>query len=353
VDLAELYRFALTEPGVDEVGPHRRSKPDAGDVYLRLGDMFFKKDSRDVVIVLSAACDLAYAPEEARAFPTDRFVLFEYGELQPIGEEPREAAMRTELFILDGQIFRILWDHRQAVWKEYGQSRAWLGSEGYKRRARLALPYALELQKSFANHITRIGMPVTPPMLGRGDVEIYCEGKDGNWERIDTVGDGAQVVRRKKSEGTDQEMFVLLIDCIGRIITSLKHVQARLAGRQTALNNELAALPPAVDAPSKKARQPVEGKLKGLETEMAKLTSLMQTYSRWLPMVETPQPLPPVGGKSEIDPKLLWVYRNTSFTGKYTAGPPIALHIRTAAPSPEGDPGSAAAPLAVEDTKRE
>ena len=75
------------------IGPHPRAAEGNTEPYLQLGDMFFKATGgNEVLIVLSAACDLAYAPGARREFPTNRYVLFEYGELQPIGEAPREAA---------------------------------------------------------------------------------------------------------------------------------------------------------------------------------------------------------------------------------------------------------------------
>jgi hypothetical protein len=353
IDLAELYRSALTEPGVDDAGPHRRSVGIAAataggthaqteatgatggartppeDVYLRLGDMFFKADTREVFIVLSAACDLNYAPGEIRAFPSERFILFEHGELQPIAELPKDAAMRTELFSHDGQAYRIAWDHRGAIWKEYGQARAWLTTNGFVRRTRLSLPYALELQRSFANYITRIGLPVRPPVFARGTVDILCEDEDGSWKRLASVTDGAQLIRRPMGENKpDEELFVLTVDCISHVIASIQTVYDSLNLKKTDITEELAKPAPADPKQTKQRQQRLDGQMKGVQGKLAKLEQQSQAINQWLPMVQSPQPLPRPGEKQEIDPKLLWVFREFAYSGRFPNGPPIVLHIR-------------------------
>jgi hypothetical protein len=351
IDLAELYRSALTEPGVDDAGPHRRSLTIAAaaggtaqtqpagatgttgslpeDFYLQLGDMFFKADSPEVYIVLSAACDLNYAPGETRTFPSERFVLFERGELQPIAEFPKEAAMRTELFSHDGKAYRILWDHRGAIWKEYGQARAWLTTNGFVRRTRLSLPYSLELQRSFANYITRIGLPVRPPIFSRGTVEILCEDENGSWKRLVSVIDGAQLIRRAMTENKpDEELFVLTVDCISHVIASIQTVSDSLNAKKTPITEELSKPAPSDLKQAKQQKEILEGKLKGIQGKLDKLAQQSQALNQWLPMIQSPQPLPKPGDKQEIDSKLLWVYREFAYDGKFPNGPPLVLHIR-------------------------
>ena len=337
-NLAEIYRFALTEPGIGPLGPHPRAAPGSNEPYLQLGDMFFKDaGGTEVLIVLSAACDLAYAPGAARAFPTDQFVLLEYGELQPITDEPRDSAMRTELFHFNNAVYRILWDHRRAVWKEYGAVEGWLTGEGFVRRARMSLPYALELQKSFANHITRIGMPVKPPLFLKADVEVVAGGEDGTCEIIATIANGAQVIRRRGEEQKrDEEFFVLTVDCVGQIVASLQQVFERINEQHGAVAAEVAVLKGSPDPENARKLKPAEGMQRGLVGKIEKVNSLMQAYEQWLPLVQTLQPLPTVGGRHELNAQLLWVFRNATdlLGGKYSFGPPIVLHLKTTYPIP-------------------
>lgn len=334
VDLAQIYRFALTEPGVEALGPHPRAAEGNTDPHLQLGDMFFKPgDGKEVLVVLSAACDLAFAPGAARLFPHDQFVLFEYGELQPITEAPRDAAATTELFLFDDTVYRILWDHRKAVWKEYGNVTAWLQGSGFTRQTRLSLPYALELQRSYASHFTRIGMPVKPPMIMRADVEVIGQDGTGKCTRLATIEGGAQVVRiLDDDKKQDEEFFVLTVDCVGSVVSSLQQVVDRISAADATLEEGIAEIRKAAGADIEKELRPLHGKREGLKGERAKVTSLMQAYDQWLPMVRKLQKLPAVGKRHDIDPRLLCVFRNAaeSFAGAYPKAPPIVLHIVTA-----------------------
>jgi len=332
-NLAEIYRCALTDPGVGALGPHPRAEAGNTQPYLKLGDMFFKPSgAKEVLIVLSAACDLTYAPGAARDFPADQFVLFEYGELQSIAELPSESAMQTELFLFEGGVYRILWNHRRAVWKEYGTVEPWLTAEGFVRRARLSVPYALELQKSFANHITRIGMPVKPPLFMKADVDVVAEGDDGNCRVIATIASGAQVIRRRDEEAKkDEELFVLTVDCVGQIVASLQQVYERLNTAKAELVAQIESLRQAKDPANDKKLKPLEGQMQGFAGKIAKVDSLTQAYQRWAPLVQKLQDLPEVGGKNEIDRQLFWVFRNAPalFARRYNFGPPIVFHLKT------------------------
>ena len=65
-ELAEIYQYALTEPAVEELGPHPRADSKSKEPYLQLGDVFFKDSGGDeALMVANAACDLAYSPGEA------------------------------------------------------------------------------------------------------------------------------------------------------------------------------------------------------------------------------------------------------------------------------------------------
>lgn len=337
VDLADIYRCALTEPGVGPLAPHPRAEAGNTQPYLQLGDMFFKLGgAKEVLIVLSAACDLAYAPGAAREFPANQFVLLEYGELQSIAELPTESAMRTELFLFDSAVYRILWNHRRAVWKEYGTIEQWLTTEGFVRRARLSLPYALELQKSFANHISRIGMPVKPPLFMKADVDVVAEGDDGNCRVIATIRNGAQVIRRRNEEDKkDEEMFALTVDCVGQIVASLQQVYERLNAGAAAIISQIESLKQSEDPAKDKKLKPLDGQRQGLAGKIAKVNSLTEAYPQWTPLIQKLQLLPEVGGKNEVDRQLFWVFRNAAalVEGRYNFGPPIVLHLKTSYPA--------------------
>ena len=190
--LTEIYKTALFDLNVGDVGAHPQASTDEQDAtceaYLHLGDFFFKDVASDVWMVINAQCDLAFAPGSAqRPFKSERSVLVIPGRLKPI-ETPIEAGdrskPRTELFDHEGIKYRIIWDTRRVSAVEYGKIREWQKAKGYKRIARLRLPYALEVQSAFAGDLTRVGTPVAPPFFQPVTVYMYCAGVDAKSEEL-------------------------------------------------------------------------------------------------------------------------------------------------------------------------
>ena len=345
-ELAEIYFYALTEPCVEELGPHPRASESSLEPLLRLGDLFVKDQTHDVLMVINAACDLAYAPGTKRAFPESRSILLMHGHLHRYEEIDRSDAFRTELFKYDGKVFRILWDHRRVTSKDYGQVRDWLGQEGYVREARLALPYALQVQQVFGMHLMRIGVPTKPPMFRHADVEIYCEGDDGNYIQVDEpIRNGALIIRRP-TEDQDEDLFVLMLDCIGKIVSRLAVVVQRCESQKARLADEISSVVGS-DAKAKKNAQVARGRLTGVEGKLAKLEQLKSLSQVWVRIARTLSPLPGFKEKKEVDPKLLWVYRDRAFAEKYSEGPPIVLNIRSEQASSEEQRQQSQSPATV------
>jgi hypothetical protein len=124
----------------------------------------------------------------------------------------------------------------------------------------------------------------------------------------------------------------------------LQQVFDHLNEKRQALAAEAAQAAAQTDPSAKKAKQVAEGKLQGLDGKIQKVVTLMQTHQQWLPMAQEPQPLPASGSKQEIDPKLLWVFRESpgTFAGKFLSGPPILLHIRESPLPSESAPAAPA-----------
>src|SRR5579884_143734 len=322
--LAEIYRFALTEPGVGEVGPHPRASGDNAEPLLCLGDLFFKEQSHEVLMVINAACDLAYSPGTKRAFPRERSILLLHGMLQRYEEIDTSDSIRTDLFNHEGKAYRILWDHRRVISKPYGEIKEWLSHERYSRKSRLSLPYALQVQQAFTLGIMRIGMPIKPPHFRHADVEVYCANEDDNYMLVgETIHDGVLIIRRKmEHQDKDEDLFLLTLDCIGKIVGSLDTVIKNCERQKAKLNEGKSS--EEGSGPEAKKDDHSAGKIMGLDGKLAKLEQLKSLSQKWVPAVLSPNPLPPAGKKKEINPALLWVYRNGSFDGKYK-GPPIVL----------------------------
>lgn len=333
--VAEIYRCALTEPAVGDQLLHPRAAEAAPTPLLRLGDLFFRDGSNDVLVAINAACDLAYAPGTSREFPKDRCVILLQGTLQLHEEVCNSKAMQTELFKHDEKVYRILWDHHRVTSKTYGEVAEWLRSQNYSRKARLALPYALQVQQEFAMQLMRIGVPVRPPIYRHADVEVFCKAQDGHWVAAGAAIRGAAVVIHAQALGKDDgEQFVLTVDGIGQIINVLSAALEVFENQKRALEAKLIELKPVTHDPKAKGELGmVQGKLQGVDSSLEKVRQLRVAYW-WLPMARTPKPLPEKGKCKDVDPKLLRICHGADFEPGDTAGPPIRLNIRPGTSQP-------------------
>lgn len=349
--LAEIYRFAITEPGVKDVGPHPKASPDSKEPLLQTGDVFFKADTAELLLVINAPSDLAYSPGSTRPFPKERPILLVHGTLQRHEVLDTSGLVRTELFEHDRKPYRILWDHKRVMSQEYGKVWAWLKDQGFSRKARLSFPYALEVQQTFAMHVMRPSLPIRPPTYRHADVEIYCAGDNGDYSRLDEpIVAGAWIMRRRKADkDEDEDIFVLTPDCIGKIVGRLQTVVSRLETQMQKLREQI---PKEVGKDKELIRKAKElgGKIEGLQGKLQKLNQLQHASKAWVPMVRTPRQLAAATERTEVDKQLLWVYHERTFEGTYREGPPIVLNLRPEKFRDASDDASVSNPAAGAET---
>ena len=172
-DLANIYSKSLTEPGMEAEAAH-----------LRLGDLYVR-GTQDVLIVINADCDLIHSPKSpTRPFPANLSILLCPGSLKPVEEQSASNAKVTNLFVLEDRAYKIVWDHEKVITKKYSEAENWLACMGYSRRGRLIAPHALEIQHHFAANLTRVGMPVAPPLSRPAAVRVFCKMEDNTLEQL-------------------------------------------------------------------------------------------------------------------------------------------------------------------------
>lgn len=246
--LAEMYRNTLFDTADDLVHPRsvaaaaagpepaaveisadpKPVEPEVGDrtavsdgnpldqMYLHLGDLFVRQATGTVLMVMNAQCDLEFTPDHGgRQFKPAKSVLFIPGRLLPVFDalsEADERRPRTELFEFQGKAYRIVWDTKRIVGRAYEGLSAWLGAEGYALEARLRLPFALQIQQAFAADLTRIGMPVPPPLPQRADLWLCCPAADGSCEVLFKDSESAAFFATHEGlQCTASEEFVLSV----------------------------------------------------------------------------------------------------------------------------------------------
>jgi hypothetical protein len=87
-----------------------------------------------------------------------------------------------------------------------------LVGDGFKRRARLRLPFALDIQRAVAANLTRIGMPVGPPIYHPVRLEVW--GSDANKEpfKLIEARDDLAFWILTKSRNTYTKRFFLTVE---------------------------------------------------------------------------------------------------------------------------------------------
>jgi len=178
--LSEMYCNMLFDSEVEVDVSHPRDTDVDGasrPPYLSLGDIFTSPEANDngLWMVVNAQCDLAFAPGAERQLDARRSVLLLPGRLQKLSEAVPSGAVHTDMFFHRDEYVRVLWDLKRVASVEVGEFRDWLGKGGRRRTCRLRLPYALGVQRALASDLTRVGVPVAPPVYDYLSVEIRIE----------------------------------------------------------------------------------------------------------------------------------------------------------------------------------
>lgn len=218
-ELIEMYDSALFNKHVGDISKHpssiqpkiekgkKKSSEDKSLAlpYLRLGQLFVKEDASEVRMVINADCDLAYAPQGGRSAVT--VVALIAGELHEIKsyalplKEPK-----TEFFKFRGSAYNISWQVNKIEFYRYVEVLRDLETQGFQPYAALRLPFALEVQRAYAAHFARIGMPVAPPIFHEVKVEILHRNADNNVISIlAPQQDLAFLMTIKKKDGSEGE----------------------------------------------------------------------------------------------------------------------------------------------------
>ena len=170
--ITSFHHSAVFARNLGPLRPHPRSRPGEGsDIPLaRLGDVFLDDGPSRAIVILSADCDLSFAPDRPRSTPRSDSVLLVPGEPQLLRTPATRAdAPATEGVEHEVDVFRIDWLFHRYKTVPIRDLTEHLTSNGFRVESyeRLTPLYALQLQQEFANKVFRVGSPATPPVTLR------------------------------------------------------------------------------------------------------------------------------------------------------------------------------------------
>jgi len=336
-ELTELYTYALTEPAVGKVEPHPHTSGQETHIALQLGDVFVKRNTREVLVVVNPACDLAFSPKvDKRPFPASRTILLQHGKLVGFGEPTLGGGCVTELFEHESKPFKLVWDAKQLSTCSYGEAKKWLEDGQWDRVARLCPSYAMEIQQAFAGNLSRVGNPVAPPSGRYAEVEVFSADTEGKPQLRKRDAVGVFVVRRP---GRTEEEFGFTVHCAGVILGVIEDMVAVLEKGQT----QPTALPlqqPSVQGLDGRPATPANRTERTLE----KTRAFAGDSVTWLKVLQSLHKLPAEGKHLDLAPGFLRILRKDPMPEKYDKQwPPVVLNLKfsdSGAPSKEtGDAG--------------
>lgn len=194
----ELYNAAIFDTHIDDFQPHPHAdEPQPGQkarLALSLGDIVVEREvetGSKVYMVINPQCDLAESPRhKRRPIDDDLSVLLLPGTLRPVGapeRTERKETADTPYFATDGAKGRIQWDAKKQIAVPYSEFAEWLAEKQRARKARMRTTFALALQTAVHSELTRVGLPVPPPMYQEVEATIR-HASMGTW-----TGDSAPV----------------------------------------------------------------------------------------------------------------------------------------------------------------
>jgi hypothetical protein len=223
-----------------------------------------------------------------RSFPASKSILLIPGTLESIQSPILDSAKGkplTELFVRNGETFRITWDPKRVLSQTYGAVRAWATTNGFRREYRLRVLYALQIQHDFIAEFGRIGKPTAPPIFEPVRLEIYgCDDKSKSKLVLGPLDMDAALVSVKGNTrcaidlGFIEKLLPVFATCKEHLATKLDTLRAKLA--------QDAALPePKL---TEEVKQKFDGKIRRVEAQISALAAFEEDKFAQIDLVSNP-----------------------------------------------------------------
>ncbi|MFA9199577.1 MAG: hypothetical protein ACEQR8_00075 [Cypionkella sp.] len=195
-----------------------------GRLDVELGDVFISdtgtgtKRVKKACVVISQACDLEHGKTQTVLLLKGVVTKRTGAKVDRVpGNRP---IIRTDLFMHEGDNLIIDWDASDLMTLPVDGFIRQMGEMAYEKVARLRSMQALALQQRFAAHLTRVGLPDSPPPYRYPNIEVLIRRGGGKERLFDPVRKGglACVI------GDERQEVVLQEQLLTRIATSLAGV---------------------------------------------------------------------------------------------------------------------------------
>ena len=167
--ISTFHHSALFSRNLGPLREHPRAVSDSERPQLpfaRLGDVYFDEARSKALVILSADCQLSFAPGTKRILDESTPVLLIPGTPIPVHKREKDSHHATTYGIEhESVIYRVDWNFKKYYSTSLGALQDNLNSEGFdiSNRDRLRPLYALQLQQQFANFLFTVGSPIPPP----------------------------------------------------------------------------------------------------------------------------------------------------------------------------------------------
>ena len=203
----------------------------------RLGDIYLRKDTRDLRVVISPDCDLVMRLSGTSRTPRAKLqsVLTMAGTLYEIQSKD---AVADELFIFSDAPHYIGWNPKDLSTFPINGEESMHCDANFKYVGTLTPVYALKTQGLALADLSRIGLPVAPAFGVSADVRVWTKLSDGQASELDSTWRGIATIVPKR-EGRSGHGVLLARSYVNELLEKLDHLHGNCEKRHPDLSRTL------------------------------------------------------------------------------------------------------------------
>lgn len=237
--LLRAFHCAQTEPPAPpRLQLRRRVNKSAAPARAPLfGDIYLSKDRLKALLVVSPACDLVVGPFWGKRQPPEPDFpvhLIEGAVMRPERKPTHDdCVICSEPLLVDEEVRIIAWQLNRTRTVRYGKLPGHFASKSYEFYARLRSIFALAVQRSFIDLIGRVGLPISPPMAERADVQLYIGKAHRELKPMgDRILGGAELRYSSKKGGTVKTEARITVEGITHVFAQLRELEKLEAAKR-------------------------------------------------------------------------------------------------------------------------